>query len=329
MRSARRVLRGVFVILLFGPVAGANSFQQTALSSPAVPIEPITAILDAFKSHDVVALGEGAHGNEQGHRFRLSLIRDPRFRATVNDIVVEFGNARYQDVMDRFVGGEQVSDDTLRQVWQNTTQVTPVWDTPIYEEFFRAVRAVNMSLPAERRLRVLLGHPPIDWDQVHTFEDFNKWMTNGNRNRHPAEVIRREVLAKQRRALVIYGEAHLARGPAGQSMVQLLESTASLKVFTIASPISMPTATALQTFQADAASWRVPSIAILRGTVTWQDELGVLLLAFSHESGRQVVTVLWSRPATSAPPRRPVRCAPLSRASFDDYDESRVSRALR
>ena len=58
--------RGVFVILLFEPVAGANFFQQMALSSPAVPIQRITAILDAFKSHDVVALGEGAARQRAG-----------------------------------------------------------------------------------------------------------------------------------------------------------------------------------------------------------------------------------------------------------------------
>ena len=40
---------------------------------------PVNAILDAFRSHRVVALGEGSHGNEQGHAFRMSLIRDPRF----------------------------------------------------------------------------------------------------------------------------------------------------------------------------------------------------------------------------------------------------------
>src|SRR5262245_23849898 len=131
--------------------------------APAVPIDPIAGILDAFKTHDVVALSEGSHGNEQGHAFRLALIRDPRFSSTVNDIVVEFGNALYQDVIDRFVQGQQVPYEELRKVWQDTTQRTTVWDRPIYEEFYRAVRDVNTKLPAERRLRVLLGDPPVDW----------------------------------------------------------------------------------------------------------------------------------------------------------------------
>ena len=108
-----------------------------------------------------MALGEGAHNNEQAHVFRMSLIRDPRFAKVVDDIVVEFGNSRYQDIMDRFVGGEDVPHTQLQQVWQNTTQAHEIWDVPIYEEFFREVRKVNARLPKKRRLRVLLGDPRV------------------------------------------------------------------------------------------------------------------------------------------------------------------------
>src|SRR6478735_4138288 len=113
---------------------------RAAAPKPAVPTDPIRAILDAFRSHRVVALGEGRHGNEQAHTFRLALIRDPRFATAVNDIVVESGTAQYQDVMDRFVRGEEVPQDQFRHVWQDTTQTMAVWDVAIYEEFFRAVR---------------------------------------------------------------------------------------------------------------------------------------------------------------------------------------------
>jgi hypothetical protein len=95
-----------------------------------------------------------SHGSEQLHAFRLSLIRDPEFPAAVNDIVVEFGNARYQDLMDRFVRGGEVAYEMLRHVWQDTTQVTAVWDRPIYEEFFRAVGTMNTLLPSERQVWV-------------------------------------------------------------------------------------------------------------------------------------------------------------------------------
>jgi hypothetical protein len=95
---------------------------------------------------------------------------------TVNDVVVEWGNARYQDVIDRFVRGEEVADTSLRQVWRNTTTPTTLWDLPIREDFFRSVRSVNGSLPRERQIRVLLGDPPIDWNQVRGRDDYAKWL---------------------------------------------------------------------------------------------------------------------------------------------------------
>jgi erythromycin esterase-like protein len=119
---------------------------QSIGPKPAVPIDPIKAILDAFQSHSIVALGE-PHGNEQAAAFRVALIRDPRFAGVVNDIVVESGNSRFQDVVDAFVSGQQVPDTTLRQTWQNTTVANFVWDRPIYEQFFRTVRDVNAVHP--------------------------------------------------------------------------------------------------------------------------------------------------------------------------------------
>jgi hypothetical protein len=252
-------------------VAAASSFaQQPASPGPAVPVEPIAAILDAFRSHAVVAI-PGPHGNEQLQAFELSLIRDPRFAAMVNDIVVEDGNARYQDLMDRFVRGDNVPYESLRQVWQNTTQVNP--DLPLAEEFFRAVRAVNASLPSERRLRVLLGDPPIDWDSVHSVEDHRKWLAM--RETYPADLIRAEVLARQRRALVIYGLMHFQRKNAaanfeseGQaaSLVSLLESARATKVF------SIWWSTDAENLQGGGAPWRVPSLAVVRGTALGMED---------------------------------------------------------
>jgi hypothetical protein len=126
-------------------VAMAFGFGSAQAPGPALPIDAVTAILNAFGTHDIVALGEGDHGNEQGHRFRLALVRDPRFPAIVNDIVIEGGNARYQDVMDRFVQGEDVPYAFLRQVWENTTQPAATERTTTLE-FFQTVHAVNSTL---------------------------------------------------------------------------------------------------------------------------------------------------------------------------------------
>jgi hypothetical protein len=261
-------------LLAVGPALA----QREIAEKKAVPIDPITGVLDAFRSHPIVALDEGNHGNNEGHAFRLALIRDPRFAATVNDIVVEAGNSRYQDVMDRFVHGEDIPYDVLRHVWQDTTQAHSGMDLPIYEEFYRAVRTLNATLPRERQLRILLGDPPIDWESIKSTEDLTKWMEHRpfDRDENPAELIRREVLAKSRRALVVYGGMHFQRkdlfrnyqpppgsGPSPKgTIVELLETAAPGAVFTIWTN----TFTELETAQADVPSWPKPSLAMLRGT---------------------------------------------------------------
>jgi hypothetical protein len=138
--------------------------------------------------------------------------------------------------MDRYIRGEEVPDASIRRVWQNTTQPFTTFDGPTSDEFFRAVRAVNVSLPRNRQLRVLLGDPPVDWDRIEAIKDLGEWRTAmAKRDSHPADLVRREVLAKHRRALMIYGGMHFQRknltfnyesdDPRSHTIVNLLEGT--------------------------------------------------------------------------------------------------------
>ncbi len=313
-----------YIRLLFAVIAAAAAAFGQSAPRPAAPMEPVGAILDAFRTHALVALGD-EHGSEQGSAFRLNLIRDVRFASVVNDIVVEFGNARYQGLMDRFVRGEDVRDEDLRRVWQDTTQVEYEWDLPIYEAFFRAVRQVNTSLPRERQLRVLLGDPPIEWENVHTREDLLKWLDIG-RDAHAVTVIRREVLDKGRRALLIYGGGHLLRKNAvigaaderGGGLVAQLEQDGITSVFTVIPE----TRRDLKSIQPDVASWPTPSLAMLRGT-----QLGAANYTFSPQQRRvnmeeQFDAILYLGPPASTSVSRlsPALC------SQPGYLEMRLSR---
>jgi hypothetical protein len=263
----RPVLQFLLIFVATDPV---GLTAQAPSVRPALPVDPIVAIVDAFRSHSLVGLGE-PHRNEQAHRLRVALIRDERFARVVDDIVVEFGDARYQDVVDRFASGGQVADNVVRQVWQNTTQGHTVWDVPIYEAFFRAVRELNASRPKMSQLRVLLGDPPTDWENVRGWDDVARPMANYARDRHPADLIRREVLAKGRRALIIYGDGHLWRHAGFPTLVSLLEESTGTNVFTIGSANLAD----LGAVQPNADSWPAPRIAVVKDTV-----LGVK--EFSH-----------------------------------------------
>jgi hypothetical protein len=220
----------------------------------AVPVEPIGAILDRFQSHNVVALGE-VHGDLNSLKLRLALIRDPRFPSLVNDIVVEVGNARYQDAIDRYVRGEDVPAATIREACRNTTNHNMGPDYPSFEEIFHAVRVLNQALPADRRIRILLGDPPFDWSRVQTVHDLYR----DDRDKFVADLVIRESLAKKRRVLIVYGQMHYLRG-SSVSIVSRLEA-AGHKVFSIA---TMGPGAVLG--QSDVSSWPRPSLALVRGT---------------------------------------------------------------
>jgi hypothetical protein len=234
----------------------------TLASTPAPstkPLDAITTMIDAFQQHAIVALEE-MHGNARGAAFRLALIRDPRFAASVNDVVVEFGNAFYQEVIDRFVAGETVPYEQLRRVWHETTAPQPIWDNPIYEEFFRAVRAVNQPLPRDRQLRVLLGDPPFDRNAT-TSDGVLK--LRGQRVQHPADVVVREVLSKGRRALVVYGAMHLMRqNPQGASLIERIETAGRTKAFAV---VTHPFVS-LGVVGVDPSSWPERSLALTQGS---------------------------------------------------------------
>lgn len=260
----------VLLWLLSGPV-GAT--QDTATRG-ATPVDPIAAIVEAFRQHNVITLTD-PHGNVQVQAFLLSLVRDPRFAEIANDVVMEAASARYQDAIDRFVGGGDVEPSVLRQAWENHTVPNSLGTQA--EELIRAVRVVNLSLTGPKRLRVIAGDPPIDWDNIVSRRDHARWIEL--RDTYPADLIRRQVLDRGRRALVVYGQGHLQRRQIAtnydmsawqaQTLVSLLERDHATRIFniwTLNRSVQLPEKT---------ESWRVPSLALLRGTALGASDFAV------------------------------------------------------
>jgi hypothetical protein len=154
-------------------------------------------LISAFDQFDIVALGE-AHQRKLDSDLRIAVVRHPDFAKKVRSIVVEFGSTTEQSTLDRYIRGENVSRAQLEQVWKTTTQAANrIWDSPIYAEFFAAVRDVNSKLPSDARIRIFGGDPgPGD---------------NRSREIAAVSVIKEQVLQKNGKALVIYGSAHFYR----------------------------------------------------------------------------------------------------------------------
>jgi hypothetical protein len=213
------------------PVAAAAAWLLVlgGATSPAADAPPaagelraedaVTAILRAFEKRPLVGIGE-LHGNADVHELIRKLLEDRRFTSVVNDLVVEFGNVLYQPIIDRYIDGGDVPLERLREAWRNT--VNPLtWDSPVYEEFYRAVRQANGSLPPGKRLRVVLGDVPVDWPHVQKMADLGPL---GSRDVHFADVVEREVMRKGRKAFLIAGQWHLyRRNPAVEDLSQVPE----------------------------------------------------------------------------------------------------------
>ncbi len=198
--SRRRVLAAVAGAASAAGLA-ASCTSGSGLRPSARPLAD--AVLDAFRTHRLVGLGETHDLQNHGDALAL-LLSDPRLPGVVDDIVVEFGNSLYQDTIDAFIAGQPVNDAALRPVWRDTTgSPLATGDSPIYEQFYRTVRAVNWAQPPGKKVRVLLGDPPIDWATISSREQFLAFFQH--RDEHFVSVVKQQVLARGRRALLCKG----------------------------------------------------------------------------------------------------------------------------
>jgi hypothetical protein len=150
-----------------------------------------------------------------------------------------------------------------------------------------------------------------------------KWMKD--RDAHAADLIRREVLAKERRALVIYGGGHFFRIDPG-TLVSLIEKPGDTKVFTVWTN----TDTDLPALQPDIATWTPPKLGLLRNTVPGAALFATVfgfpadrmpaLRTLRMEDQFDALLYLGPRSSLTTSPLAPARCADTA------YMEMRTSR---
>jgi hypothetical protein len=187
---------GLLIAMLAPPATGAAADM---MSAAPVAVE----MAKVFDKHPLMMFAEW-HRNTQQHAFLRALLREPAFICRVDDIVIESGNARLQSIADAYVAGENVPEAQLQSMWRET-EVMFAWNSPVYRQFYEAVRALNQKHVCAHPVRLILGDSPIDWAKVRTVADFEKVE---DRDEFFTRVIEREVLAKNRRAILISGVLH-------------------------------------------------------------------------------------------------------------------------
>jgi hypothetical protein len=195
----------VMIMIALAMLAAGNSSTLAQEEPFSIQTDnAIAGILSAFDSYPIVAIGDN-HNVQQLGDFYIQIIQQPEFAQKVRNIVFEYGNAFYQDVIDRYVNGEDVPFEELQRVWTPTFAYGPSPVAQMYIDFYRAVREVNATLPEGERLRVWLGDPPLNPDQPVIYSPDN---LPPNRDEHFAGVVSR-LISQGEKALVIIGAYHL------------------------------------------------------------------------------------------------------------------------
>ena len=242
-----------------------------AASAPIAPtISPATdGIFAAFKTHPLVGLSEW-HGLAQELDFYVTLLRDPRFAAEVGNIVLEVGDASQQAVIDRYVNGEQVPYTELRKVWSDAVG----WYPTVYYagsiNIYSTVREVNAKLPPDKRIKVWLGEPPVDWTAIKTRDDYAP--LEKLRDSYPAELVSREILAKNKKALIIYGGGHFGLYPGLPNLRNMLDAGDPGALFVISAYVGYAQKDCAARFERHMKDWAAPSLATpIRGSTLEAD----------------------------------------------------------
>lgn len=162
-----------------------------------------------FDTHQFVFMGS-THGWRKQHEFQLCLLSRPAFQRRATDVMVEWANPVYQNLVDRYLLKlEPIPIDSLAPAWINT-DAPDLWGRlTLMPAFYEAVRAMNEHLEPTRRIRVIGGNEPIDWSKVQTQEDVARYPYKSNWAAHV--IMEHYAPEPSRKLFVIYGEGHVNR----------------------------------------------------------------------------------------------------------------------
>jgi hypothetical protein len=250
-------LRVLVFALIHSAICGAKDDPE--------PENATVAVLRAFETHDIVLIGE-IHSNKQEYDWYRSLVTTPEFADRVDDIVLEMGNSRYQQSVDRYVRGEDVPLEDVQKAWRNTVGLVGP-QSPLVADFYRAVREMNIERRGKHQMRILCGDPSIDWDTVKSMKDVIPH--SDRRDDWYARVVKDEVLAKRHHALLIMGAMHFLRNsPRPSDDVESKLRKTGAKTYLIVSGTNTPGECCEVDHRFD--SWPTPSVVAARG---WLGEL--------------------------------------------------------
>lgn len=169
---------------------------------------PVEYVLDKFKDHDVVILGE-MHGVRENLELIHDLIEPLYHKADVRYFAMEILRHKNTDLVNQLVTGKEYDQQLAFRIFRDYAH--PNWGYKEYMNVIRAIWALNNKLPPEAEKFKVVALDKGDWDAIDlpaipspkNYEEFV--------NKHDpfmADVLAQEVLAKGGKALVQIGYMH-------------------------------------------------------------------------------------------------------------------------
>lgn len=203
-------MRAILLALLLCMGAGAHAVEADARYTDYLrehARSPSDYIVSKFADADVLLLGED-HAIAQNLAFVANLI--PALHAAgVHNLVVEFGAEEDQQALDRLLVAPAYDADALRQLMFNYNSA---WSWTEYRDLYRAAWRFNRSLPqGQAPFRIVNMSYVYRWQHYgapRSPEMLRRVFWRGPIDRFRADLIEREVLARDGKALVLTGTPH-------------------------------------------------------------------------------------------------------------------------
>lgn len=170
-------------------------------------LTPEDYILEKFKSHDVILLGEH-HAIKDNLQLFTNII--PKlYEAGVYNVGMEFGASEDQEALDRLVNSKDYDEKEARRLMFN---YNAKWPYKEYMDVYKAAWELNNSLPENaKKFRILNLSYVYNWKDysgIRTPYTAKKIFYKGNTEVYRAKLIEKEILDKGEKLLVLTGTVH-------------------------------------------------------------------------------------------------------------------------
>jgi hypothetical protein len=193
---------------------------------------------------------------------------------------------------------------------------------------FETERLILHPAFSKSQSRLTAKFPPIDWSKIKTEKDLDPLVEK--RNQYPAEIIKTQIFAKNKKALVIYGAFHL-HGEG--SLREQVDSIRPGAFFVVTLHTGYDEGLCARCFEQAARDWPQPAFATSVGESSLEFELLVQgcnfvpLAAIGLANMTAAEKAKGSRHGREALRRRG-RCAPIFGASRKSYPSSGIAGSL-